>query len=87
MKAKYMFEVMDMDDCQVAVPVNGSADLFHGVLKLNETGVAILKLLENETNEDNIVADLLKKYEGDPEKIREYVREFLETLKAEGLVQ
>ena len=87
MKAKYMFEIMDLDDGLVAVPVGGDAYQFNGVLKVNETAVAILKLLEKETSEDEIVSELLKEYTGDPSQIRAFVDEYLEKLKTEGVVE
>ena len=86
MKSNYSFEIMNLDDGLVAVPVGGDSHKFNGVLKVNETAAAILKLLENETSEEQIVADLLKEYSGDPEAIRGYVHEYIETLKAEGVV-
>ena len=86
MKAKYTFEFVKMDDCRVAVPVGDGADQFHGVLKVNETGMAILKLLENEISEEQIVEGIMDQFEGDPGQIREHVMEFLDTLKEEGLI-
>ena len=87
MKTKYSFEVMDLDDGLVAVPVGDGAEKFRGVLKVNETAVAILKLLEKETTENAIVDTLLKEYSGDKEQIAGYVHEYIEKLKAEGIVE
>lgn len=87
MKAKYCFEFMELDDSLVAVPVGGDSHLFNGVLKVNDTAVAILKLLEQDTNEKQIVKDILKDYEGDPEQIHQYIHEFLNELKSEGIVE
>lgn len=87
MKAKYSFEIMDLDDGLVAVPVSDGADQFHGVLKVNESAVAILKLLEQDTTEEAIVNALMKEYEGDKATIGEFVQEFVETLKTEGVVE
>lgn len=87
MKSKYQFEVMELDDGQVAVPVGEGAEHFHGVLKVNESAVAILKLLENETTEEEITENLLKEYEGNKNDIINYVREFVEKLKNEGIVE
>ena len=86
MKAKYSFEIMELDDDKVAVPVGKGAEQFHGVLKVNETAVDILKLLENETNEMQIVNALLTQYSGERNEIAGYVHDFVERLKAEGLV-
>ena len=87
MKAKYSFEVMDLEDGLVAVPVGDGAEQFRGVLKVNESAVAILKLLEKETTEEAIVDALMKEYDGEKEAITNFVKEFIETLKTEGVVE
>lgn len=87
MKAKYSFEIMELDDGLVAVPVGDGAEQFRGVLKVNESAVAILKLLEKETTEEAIVDALMKEYDGEKEAIANFVNEFVETLKTEGVVE
>ena len=87
MKTKYTFEIMDLDDARVAVPVGAGAEQFQGVLRVNDTAVAILKLLEEDSTEEGIVDALLREYEGEKEEIATYVHEFLEHLMAEGIVE
>ena len=43
MKSKYKYEVISLDDGLVAVPIGDGTQQFHGVLKVNETAMAILK--------------------------------------------
>ena len=52
-----------------------------------ETAAAILKLLARDTTEEQIVEELLKEYTGDKAEIAAYVHEFIEKLKAEGIVE
>lgn len=87
MKTKFSFEVMNLDDGLVAVPVGGNASQFHGVLKVNETAAAILKKLEKDTTEEEIVKSLLEEYNGKKEEIAGYVHEFVGTLIKEGIVE
>ena len=87
MKAKYSFEIMDLDDGKVAVPVGNGADQFHGVLKVNETAAAILKLLDQDTTEDSVVDSIMQEYSGAREEIAEYVHAYIEKLVSEGLVE
>ena len=87
MKTKFILEVMELDDGMVAVPVGDGASQFHGVLKVNETAVSILKLLEKDTSEEEIVDALLKEYDGDKGQMAKYVHEFVEKLIAEGIVE
>ena len=86
MRTKYTFEIMNLDDGLVAVPVGGSNEQFYGVLKLNETAAAILKLLSEETTEKEIVNAIMKEYTGEKEKIAHYVHEYIEKLISEGII-
>ena len=87
MKAKYTFEIMDLDNGQVAVPVGNNAEQFHGVLKINETAGDILDLLGQDITEAEIVEKLLQKYEGEKLELAGHVHEFIEKLIAEGIVE
>ena len=86
MKTKFSFEVMNLDDGMVAVPVGEGASEFHGVLKVNETAVSILKLMEKDITEEAIVEELLKEYDGEKEQMKVYVHEFIQKLINEGIV-
>ena len=87
MKAKYCFEIMDLDDELVAVPIGEGADAFHGVLKVNETAAAILKIMEQDTTEERIVDSLMQEYDGEKTQIGVYVHEFIKDMIAKGIVE
>lgn len=87
MKLKYTFEMMELDDQQMAVPVGEGADKFHGILKLNESAAAIFGLLKEDTTEEAIVEKLLEKYETTEEEARTYVHEYVSELKEEGFIE
>ena len=87
MKSHYSFEIMELDDEMVAVPVGGETEHFHGVIKVNETAAAILQLLEEDTTEDEIVASLMKEYTGDKDEIAGYVHDFVSKMMSEGIVE
>jgi hypothetical protein len=86
MKAKYTFEIMEIDDQMMAVPVGEEADELHGILKLNESAAAILELLKEETSEEEIVQKLLEKYESSEEEMKNYVHDYLAELEKAGLL-
>ena len=86
MKAKFRFEIMELDDGKVAVPVGEGAETYNGVLKVNETAAAILKYLAEDTKEEKIVEALVEEYSGDKAEIARYTHEFIEKLIAEGIV-
>ena len=87
MKTKYLFEIMDLDDEMIAVPVGKGAENFHGVIKVNETAATILKLLEQETTEEAVLDSLMEQYSGDRIEIADYVHDYIEKLRKEGLVE
>ena len=87
MKSKYTFEKMELDGEIVAVPVGEGAEELHAVLNVNEEAMRILELLQEETTEENIVAQLLKEYEGKKEEIAPLVSEYIRQLFQEGLLE
>lgn len=86
MKLKYTFEMMEIDDETVAVPVGDNASTLHGIVKLNGTGAEILKMIQEEKTESEIVEELGKKYESSHDEIQGFVSEFLKQMAAAGLI-
>lgn len=86
MKLKYTFEMMEIDDEIVAVPVGDNANTLHGIVKLNGTGAEILKLIQEEKSESEIVEELGKKYESAHDEIQAFVAAFLKQMAAAGLI-
>ena len=87
MKNKYIFEKMELDGEIVAVPVGENASEVHAVLNVNDVAMRILELLQEETTEDKIVAQLSSEYEDDGIDIAASVHEFIEQLKQEGIIE
>lgn len=87
MKSKYSFEKMELDGEIVAVPVGEGAAELHAVLNVNEEAMRILELLQEETTEENIVAQLMKEYEGKKEEIAPLVSAYIRQLFQEGLLE
>jgi pyrroloquinoline quinone biosynthesis protein D len=56
-------------------------------LALNETGAAIVRLCNGQLTTDDIAQQLSKKYGTDREALTREVVEFLETIRARGLLQ
>ncbi len=86
MKLKYTFEMMEIDDQLMAVPVGDGADEFHGILKLNASAASIFELLKEEKSEEEIVEALKEEYE-DSKELTSYVHEYLGQLKEEGFLE
>lgn len=80
------FELMDMGDEYVAVPIGDKASQVRGVVKLNKSGVEIFNLLKKETTEDDIINTIANKYDNDRTTISKYVHALIETLRKDGLI-
>lgn len=87
MKMKYMFEMVDMGNEVIAVPIGNGAENVHGVLKLNKEALEIVELLRAETTEEQIINTLAGKYENDRQTLSDYVQQVIAVLRNTGLVE
>lgn len=85
MKLKYEFNVVEIDDSKIAVPIGDNASEFSCVLNLNQTGAAIFELLMQGDDEATIVTKLQEQYDNDSE-VPAYVHEFLGKLTEGGVL-
>ena len=86
MKLKYEFETTELGDDIIAVPVGENAGGFKGVLNLNASAAAILKLLQKDTTAEQIVSALTEEYEGTKEDMTAFVERFINKLREENLL-
>lgn len=85
MKLKYKMEVMDLDGSPVAIPADCDEN-FRGILQMNGTTADILKCLEKEVTEDEIVAALEKQYNAAAEQIHGSVQKVVSILREHQLI-
>ena len=83
---KYLFEVVDMGDETIMVPVGEDASTLGGVLKLNREGKELFELLQSGFTTEQCIKTLTEKYDNDREDIKRYVTSFIETLKKNGIL-
>lgn len=69
----------------VVVPVNEDLDL-NTMIKLNETGAFLWKLMQAETSEDTLVEALLAEYDVDEATARGCVNRFVGKLRDHGFL-
>ncbi len=87
MKLKYSFEVVDMGDQVIAVPVGNNADQIHGVIKLNREAAEILQMLNDGLDEESIKTALGQKYDNDSSAIGSYVEKVIEYIENIGVAK
>ena len=85
MKLKNGFYTREVGGKQVMVGVAGTG--FSGVVRSNETAAFIVNQLKNETTEDAIVAEMLKVYEVEEERVRRDVKMVIENLRGIGALE
>ena len=86
MRLKYQMAIQEVAGTYMAVATGDDARSYNSVLKLNKTGKAILEMLQQETSEDAIVAELMNRYEGDEALIRSAVADIIDKFSREGLI-
>ena len=86
MKLKDGFVMRTIAGKDIALPSGDELDL-NVMITLNETGKYIWKQLETETTIDQIVEKILRDYRVIPDVARNYVEEFIDTLRSHGFIE
>ena len=87
MRLKHSFEIVDVGDEIIAVPVGDSAAKMHAVLKFNKTGREVFALMQEPTTEKEIVNTLSEKYPNQLESLTTYVHTFVQHFRDWGLIE
>ena len=70
----------------VAVPVGKTSETFHAMIRLNETGAMLWRLMaEKDCSEEELVAALLDEYDVDPETAAADVHRIVEQLRKNNI--
>ena len=78
---------MELDDETVAIPLGKNAKLFHGVIKMNDTGAYIMNLLKEDISEEDIVRLIDMEYDASKEQIAADVQSYLDEFRTRGLLE
>ena len=77
MKLEKEFVLREIAGDYVIIPVGKTVIEFNGLITVNEVGVSIWNMLQNEVTFDQIVQGILNEYEVEESVAREDIREFL----------
>lgn len=80
------FVVREIAGETIAIPAGAAARALSGLLALNGSGKFLFDLLQSEQTEQSLTAALLNAYDIDPPTAQADVSEFLETLRANGVL-
>ena len=86
MRLKNHYEIMSVEDQIFAVPVENDEGSFSGMIKLSKTAAAIIELLQNETNERDIVATMSQRFDVAQDILAADVHKAVSLLRDKGLL-
>ena len=86
MKLEKEFVLREIAGDYVIIPVGKTVIEFNGLITVNEVGVSIWNMLQNEVTFDQIVQGILNEYEVEESVAREDIREFLDQLIDGGIL-
>ena len=87
MKINENFLLRDVAGQKVVLPVGEAAERFNGMIRLNETGIYLWTLLEQDTSEDALLSAMLSEYDIDENTARADINRFVETLRKAGILE
>lgn len=80
MRINKEFVLREIAGDYVIIPTGQTVLEFNGLITVNEVGVSLWNMLQEEVTEDDLVAGILKEYEVEEDIAREDIREFIQTL-------
>ena len=86
MHLKYTFEMMELGDSIIAVPVGEDVNAYRGIIRLNETARFIFELLKNDTTEEALIDALEKKYDTSREELAVDVKKYVAAMVEKGII-
>lgn len=82
MKVNQEFLLKEIAGSFVVIPVSSILVDFDGMITLNETGVFLWRLLEEERTFEDLLTELQKEYDVDEKTAREDIAAFLDEIRA-----
>ncbi|MCI9273782.1 MAG: PqqD family protein [Clostridiales bacterium] len=87
MKVKDGFILRKMSDMGVVAPVGEISENFHGMVTLNQTGIYLWELMQQEITGEQLAESLMEEYDVDQETAAQDVENFLRKAREAGIVQ
>ena len=70
----------------IIIPTGKTVLDFNGLITLNEVGVSLWKMLQNEVTFDDLLQEVLDEYDVEPDVAREDIQGFLAQLVQRGII-
>jgi hypothetical protein len=86
MRINKEFVLREIAGDYIIIPTGKTVLEFNGLITVNEVGVSLWNMLQNEVTEDDLVKGILDEYDVEEEVAREDIREFINNLVAGGIL-
>lgn len=86
MRINKEFVLREIAGDYIIIPTGATVLEFNGLITVNEVGVTLWKMLQEEVSIDQLVQGILAEYEVEEEVAREDILEFLDTLTKGGIL-
>lgn len=87
MKMKSNFQIVNIVDEYMAIPVGDEMTSFGGTVLLNEVSAFLLEHMKKDITKDELIDQLLTEYDVDPERAKKDVEDTISKLLKVGLIQ
>ena len=86
MRIEKEFVLREIAGDYIIIPTGKTVLEFNGLITVNEVGVTLWNMLQEEVTVDQLVQGVLAQYDVDEEVAREDIQEFLDTLDKGGIL-
>lgn len=86
MRVEKEFVLREIAGDYIIIPTGKTVLEFNGLVTVNEVGVSLWKMLQEEITFDGLVAGILEEYDVDESVAREDIREFLDRMIDSGIL-
>lgn len=86
MKIEKSFVLREIAGEYIIVPTGNTALDFNGLITVNEVGMFLWNLLQNDVTEEDLIRKTMDEYEVDRETVKGDIAEFLEKLRTNGIL-
>ena len=86
MRVDKEFVLREIAGDYIIIPTGKTVLEFNGLVTVNEVGVSLWKMLQNEVTFDDLVNGILEEYDVEEAVAREDIREFLDKIFESGIL-
>ena len=87
MKLKKNYVLRNVAGSWIVLPLGEETVKFNGMIRMNETAVFLWKLLEKESNKEEMFAALPREYDVSEDRARISIDKFLDTMNQIGCIE